>query len=124
MSQKFNLPLWSNVPFIIPAIIALQKGWLAYAILLLTATAVSITYHATREQMLSRTDRILATSVIIANLYLFYLSGFRQPYFSIALLFVFIAFYFFFKARKDYSVNHGLWHLSSVVITMMTVLSH
>jgi hypothetical protein len=124
MLKKINVPLWSNVPFVIPAAIAISKGWIAYAILLLTATAVSIAYHASGEQMLSRTDRILATSVIGANLYIFYLSGFRQPYFGIALLFVFIAFYFFFKAKKDYTVNHGLWHLSSVVITMMTVLSY
>ncbi len=124
MRRDISFSLISNAFFIIPAIIAIQKSLFAYAALLVLAMIVSIIYHASNEKILAKTDRLFAVCVIFANLTIFYLSGFSEPYFMIALVFVFIAFYFFFKAKKSYDVYHGLWHLASVIITLMAVLSY
>ena len=125
IASKEIIPIWSNVPFLIPGLIAMYKGLWAYGALIMIAAGVSYYYHHTDETALQRVDKVLAYSVIASNLYVLYLSHFKQPYFSIALLFVAIAFYFFFLGKDHrYDVYHGLWHLSSVVITTMCILAY
>ncbi len=124
VKQARNAVIVSNVLFLIPIIIAVKEGLYFYALLLTVATSISIIYHASHEKYLGSIDRTLATTVIIANLYLCYLSGFKEPFFATALLFVVFAFYFFFKAKNNYSLNHALWHVCSVVITLMCVLAY
>ena len=89
------------------------------------AALVSLYYHHTDEVGLKRTDKVLAYSVILSNLYILYLSDFKQPYFSVAIIFVIIAFYFLLTGKEHkYDVYHGVWHLCSVVITLMCVLAY
>lgn len=97
LSNKDVIPIWSNVPFYIPAGLALTKGLWAYGILIALAASVSLYYHLTDELELKRLDKFLAYIVIAANLYILYLAKFKLPYFPIALVFVGIAFYFFFN---------------------------
>lgn len=125
LSSKDVIPIWSNVPFYIPAGLALTKGLWAYGILIALAASVSLYYHLTDERELKRLDKFLAYSVITANLYILYLAKFKLPYFPIALVFVGIAFYFFLTGKEHkYDVYHGMWHLCSVVITLMCVLAY
>ena len=104
MRRDISFSLISNALFIIPAIIAIQKSLFAYAALLVLAMIVSIIYHASNEKILAKTDRLFAVCVIFANLTIFYLSGFSEPYFMIALVFVFIAFY---KDECNHEVRHS-----------------
>jgi len=125
LSSKDVVTIWSNVPFYISAGIALTKGLWAYGILISLAASVSLYYHLTDERELKRLDKFLAYSVITANLYILYLAKFKLPYFPIALVFVGIAFYFFLTDKEHkYDVYHGMWHLCSVVITLMCVLAY
>lgn len=126
MLKKSELiPIWSNIPFLLPAIIAVNKGLWGYGLLIVIATVVSLIHHMDTKLDVKTVDQFLASSVILANLYVLYLSGWKQPNFAIALLFVALAFYFFFKAQKtNYELNHGLWHLCSVVITLMCTLAY
>ena len=123
--NKALIPIWSNVPFFIPAVLAVQKGLWAYGLLIAVATVISLMHHIENGINVKRIDQFFALSVIAANLYVLHLSGWRQPYFAIALVFVATAFYFFLKGKnRKYDLYHGLWHLSSVVITMMCVLAY
>lgn len=125
LTDKEIIPIWSNVPFLFPGLIAIYKGLWAYGALIIIAAGVSYYYHHTDETALKRVDKTLAYTVITANLYILYLSKFKQPYFVIALLFVAIAFFFFFNGKEHkYDVYHGMWHLCSVVITLMCVLAY
>ncbi len=125
LTNRTIIPIWSNVPFYLPAAIAIYKGLVWYGLLIALAASVSLYYHLTKETQLAKTDKFLAYSVIAANLYVLYLTGFRQPYFATALVFVAVAFYFFLTGKDHkYDVHHGLWHLSSVVITLMCVLAY
>ena len=125
ITNKEIIPVWSNVPFIIPAGIAVYKGLWAYGALIAVAAGVSYYYHHTDETALKRVDKFLAYSVITANLYVLYLSNFRLPYFLIAIVFVAIAFYFFLTGKDHkYDVYHGMWHFCSVIITLMCVLAY
>jgi hypothetical protein len=125
LSNKEIIPIWSNVPFYIPATIAVTKGLWAYGLLITLAASVSLFYHLTDEKEFKRVDKVLAYSVIAANLFVLYLAKFKTPYFPIALVFVGIAFYFFLTGKDHkYDVYHGMWHLCSVVITLMCVLAY
>lgn len=125
ISKKDIIPLWSNLPFFIPAAIACYKGLWLYGAIIAAAALVSLYYHHTDEVGLKRTDKVLAYSVILSNLYILYLSDFKQPYFSVAIIFVIIAFYFLLTGKEHkYDVYHGIWHLCSVVITLMCVLAY
>ena len=125
LTDKEFIPVWSNVPFIIPAILAVYKGLWAYGILIAVAAGVSYYYHHTDETSLKRVDKFLAYSVITANLYVLYLANFKLPYFLIAIVFVAIAFYFFLTGKDHkYDVYHGMWHFCSVIITLMCVLAY
>jgi hypothetical protein len=125
LSNKEIIPIWSNIPFYIPAGIAIYKGLWLYGLLIFTAASVSYYYHHTNETEFKRVDKILAYSVIATNLYILYLAKFKAPYFEIALVFVAIAFYFFLTGKDHkYDVYHGMWHLCSVIITLMCVLAY
>ncbi len=88
ISKKDIIPLWSNLPFYIPAGLAFTKGLWAYWLLIALAASVLLYYHLSSEKGLKRLDKLLAYRVITANLYILYLSGFKLPYFPIALIFV------------------------------------
>lgn len=123
--KKEVIPLWSNAPFLLPGLIAIYKGLWAYGALIIIAAMVSFYYHYTNETGLKRVDKVLAYLVILTNLYILYLAGFKQPYFIVALVFVVLSFYFFLNGKDHkYAVYHGMWHLCSVVITMMCVLAY
>ena len=125
LAKKDIIPLWSNAPFLIPGFVAIYKGLWAYGALIIIAAMVSFYYHYTDETGLKRVDKTLAYTVIAVNLYILYLAKFKQPYFIIALIFVALAFYFFRSGKgHKYDVYHGMWHLCSVVITMMCVLAY
>lgn len=125
LARRRIIPIWSNVPFYIPAVIAVAKGLPWYGLLIAVAASVSLVYHLSNETRLKTTDRVLAYVVIAANLYVLYLAKFPEPYFLIALIFVALAFYFFLTGKEHkYDVRHGLWHLCSVVITLMCVLAY
>lgn len=124
LANRTIIPIWSNVPFYIPALIAVSKGLVWYGLLIVAAASVSLFYHLSKETQLKKTDHVLAYSVITANLYVLYRAHFPEPYFMIALTFVALAFYFFLTGKgHKYDVRHGLWHLCSVMITLMCVLT-
>ena len=88
ISKKDIIPLWSNLPFYIAAGLAFTKGLWVYGLLIALAASVLLYYHLSNEKDLKRLDKLLAYIVITANLYILYLSGFKLPYFPIALIFV------------------------------------
>ena len=88
LSDKEIIPIWSNVPFFVPAGLAFMKGLWAYGLLIALAASVLLYYHLSNEKDLKRLDKLLAYRVITANLYILYLSGFKLPYFPVALIFV------------------------------------
>ena len=125
LARRDIIPIWSNVPLYVPAIIAASKGLFWYGFLIAMATTVSLLYHLSKETRLKKTDQALAYTVIAANLFVLYLARFPQPYFMIALAFVGLALYFFLTGKEHkYDVRHGLWHLCSVIITLMSVLAY
>lgn len=125
LKDKTLIPVWSNFPFLIPAALAFYKGLPIYGLLITVATIISYIHHTKGGNIIKRVDQFLALSVISANLYVLYLAGFPPLNFGVALLFVALAFYFFFKGKDHkYDVYHGLWHLCSVVITILCVLAY
>jgi len=65
-------------------------------------------------------DKIFASLLILSNIYLLYISNFKQPYFIIAFIFLIMGIYFLFKMKKD----DYEWYISSSIITLFCILSY
>jgi hypothetical protein len=112
--------VWSNASFAIPLAIALWHQLFFHAGLILLVCIFSSRYHLSDEKRFGALDRIFTHALIAYNLYLCFLSDFRQPYFSLAALFVLVGFYFFYvKKKDDYE-----WHMSSAIITLFCILAY
>lgn len=83
-------------------------------------TIVSTLYHYSDERKFGILDKICAYGLIGYNMYICYLSGFKEPYFALAVLWITIGFYFFFvKKKDDYE-----WHIASASITILCILGY
>lgn len=123
--MKLKFKVWSNVFFGIPLLLTIYYGLFIHSILISAVIIFSTFFHINNEKKWGILDQTFATGLITYNLYLCYLSDFRQPHFFLALLFVVVAFYFYFKQKKaNYDLNHSLWHLSSVVITILCIFAY
>lgn len=118
-------PIWSNASFLIPAFAASQKGLMAYALLIIITAVVSYWHNRNNSEVINFMFQILALGLVSTNLYILYLSGWRQPYFAIALIVAAITGYVYFKGNKNsHDVYSGLWRLLSAIFTLMCVLAH
>ena len=118
--MQFKSKVWSNAFFLIPLVISVYYKLFFYSLLIFLATIFSIMFHLSNEKKFRILDKIFAYSVIGYNLYLCYLSKFKQPYFSLALLFVGIGFYFlYYKNKDDYE-----WHASCAAISLFCILMY
>ena len=110
----------SHIFFLVPLLIAVYHQLRIYTILIALVIIFSTAYHRSNEKEYHIRDNIFAYGLIIYNLYICYLSQFKEPYFALALLFVIIGFYFFFwKKRDDYER-----HISAAMVTMCCILAY
>jgi len=124
-SEKSFLKIWSNLAFLVPFFVAVINGLLVYSFVVLVCAVVSTIYHYYDEKRFAILDMITANSLIFSNLVLSYLFNFSFPFFYVAMVFVVIAFYYFFKQHKSNKIyNHAMWHMSSVIITMMCIFGY
>ena len=125
LKDKSLITVWSNFPFLLPAALAVTNEQYLYGLLITVSALASLIHHMDNGVNIKLIDQLFALTIISANLYVLHLSGWLQPYFGVALAFVVLAFYFFFKGKsKNYDIYHGLWHLCSAVITLMCVIAY
>ena len=120
-----NFKIWSITFFFVPLFLAIYfKIWISVAILI-TVIISSILYHSANEKKYATIDNFLAWILIFTNLYISYLGNFYMPHFSIALIFVLLSFYFIGYGKKKYGYNlsHGIWHICSSLITVLSILT-
>lgn len=118
--MKIKSSVWSNVFFLIPLIIASYYDLFILSIILFFVIICSILFHLNTNKKFEILDKVFAYLLIFYNLYLCYLSNFKQPYFSLALLFVLLGFYFLYVRNKD----DYEWHALSVAITILCMLTY
>jgi uncharacterized membrane protein YobD (UPF0266 family) len=117
-----DIAVWSNYLFLIPLGIALYFGVYAHALILAAATCTSLVYHFNRERHYSLLDHVTAISLMFANLVICLLGGLTT--FSLVILGVLSAYAFYVRWKGDrglYALNHGLWHIASVAITIVSL---
>ncbi len=112
--------VWSNIFFGIPLLIAIWNQLFFHTVLIIFVMFFSSMYHLHDEKKYKTIDRIFACILISYNLYLWYLSNFIQPYFSIVLFSVFIGLYIKLVKKSD---DLG-WHLASAIITTFCILGY
>jgi hypothetical protein len=118
--MKIKSKVWSNAFFIVPLVLTFWYSLYLHSIIISLVIVSSTIYHLSNEQKFKLTDKILAHILIAYNLYLCYLSEFKQPYFLLALVFVFLALYILYKKEKD----DWEWHASSAMITLLCILAY
>lgn len=120
-----RLKILTELLFLIPLVIALFLGLYLYSAIILCSIIVAILYHLNHEKKFFYTDVIVSLILIATNLYFAYLSDFKYPYFNLAVVSLIASAYFWFKAqKKNYDLNHSMWHISSVLITIFCILSY
>ncbi len=118
--MKFNSKIWSNLFFLAPLIISLYYSLFLYSILVFLLFIFSFLYHISGEKKFLMADKIFAYLLIGSNLFLSYLSNFKEPYFLLAIVSVIFGFYFFYiKKRDDYE-----WHFFCSMISLFCLLSY
>ena len=110
----------SHIFFLAPLAIALYHQLWIYTILIALVIIFSTAYHRSNEKRYHIRDNIFAYGLIAYNLVICYVAHFKEPYFALALLFVIIGLYFFWrKKRDDYE-----WHMSAAMVTIFCLLAY
>lgn len=123
--KTLSFKVWSNIFYLPTFILAAYYGLWVTTILVAGVVYFGVKYHLSNEKHFLWPDRTAAYLLIASNFYLCYLAHFQAPYFWIAVLFVCLAFfyYFYFQGTELYSLNHGLWHMYGSLITMFCILA-
>jgi len=119
------LKVTTSLLFIIPAAVSWFEKIYFYSIIIFFSMISSIAYHLKNEKKYGYLDTITSVSLMTANLYFFYLSGFLFPYNCFIIVISIVSLYFWHTGhKKKYSLNHSLWHILSVIITLCCILSY
>ena len=122
---KYNLNILTSFIFLIPAMLSLYYGVYWHFFIILFSATFSILFHLKKEKSFKRLDKLFLVILMMSNFYLLYLSGFIFTYTILVIFFVTLGFNFLYKAKiSKYNLNHSLWHLSSVIITLLCVLAY
>lgn len=117
-----NIVQISNLAFLIPLYLAFIKHDVAYIFILAFLITSSFLYHRSIEIKYFYFDLTAALLLISYNFYQFYGYGFLNTRFLATLVFIFVSFYYYFKSYKqNFDLNHSLWHLVSVIITILSM---
>jgi hypothetical protein len=90
--------VWSNASFIVPLILSLIFQIYLLAILLAIIIVFSSLYHHAKEEKYEKIDILFASLLFIADIYMCYLSGFKEPYFALAAVLLVAAVFFHLKS--------------------------
>jgi hypothetical protein len=120
-----HLLVSSNALFLIPLALSIYLGIYLHAISIVICIIGSVLYHKNQEKRLGLADRYSAIQLIFMNVLLVAIGGFKPIYaFSIILLII-LAFWFKkLGERRDYTLWHSMWHITSVLITIVSILSY
>jgi hypothetical protein len=118
--------VWGNVSYLIPAALAMYWHLWLTAILCFVVAGFSTLFHLSGEKRFSLPDTIFSWLLILSNLGLCYLGNFQAPYFWVAVLFLALALLYRYRpwTRREYSFNHGLWHLYGALITLFCIFTY
>jgi hypothetical protein len=125
LKKTSTFKVWSNIFYLPAFVLAAYYGLWITAFFVAAVVFFGVKYHLSNEERFLWPDNTSAHLLIISNLYLCYASQFSAPYFWIALLFVCLGFfyYLFFQDKRQYSLNHGLWHMYGSLITIFCILA-
>lgn len=123
--QRYEV--WSNVFYIVPLGLAILSGMVFHMVSIGTVFFFGLLYHLSRETKYGWIDNKAAWVLIAGNWIIVYLGNFHFPYFPIAVLFLVLALYYHYIAKRKqfggYGLNHGMWHLYGSLITLFSLLT-
>jgi len=123
--RKYNFNIITSFIFLIPATLSFYNKIYWHFLIILASATLSVLYHFAKQKKFKESDKILAIALMVSNLYLLYLSGFIFVYTILVMLFIAFGFYFLHKARiSKYPLNHPIWHLCSIMITILCILAY
>jgi signal transduction histidine kinase len=125
MKTTLKCKVWSNIFYLVPAIVGFSWGLWLTALLSLAVAFFGIFFHLSDEKQWLLPDKTSAWLLIISNLVLCYQGHFKTPYFPIACLFLILSlFYHYFPwNKKEYNLGHGMWHLYGSLITLFCIFT-
>lgn len=123
--MNFKLPNTSNMVFIYPILIGVLGGLYLGVVLSAGLIIASFAYHNSKESHYLRFDQFFSWTSIFYNLYLCYLFKFNYFPFGVALLFLAVGLFCYFRKKDNkYDIYHTLWHISCAGITCCCYLGY
>jgi hypothetical protein len=123
--MKKNFSTTSNIFFLLPMYFSFiyERWW--HLFIIFFVLFFGFLYHTSSRKKYYHFDVVFAWLLIITNLHSVYMGGFFDTYFLIALFFVTIALYSYYYGQEKYSYDlfHGIWHISSAIITTLCILT-
>lgn len=120
-----KIKTWSSYFFLIPFVLSLIFKVYFMSFILLAVVLASLLYHLNKEKHYKILDEVFAFILILANIYLCYLFSFSFPYFYLAIVGVVFALFFYFREKRtNYNIYHTLWHIFSVLITIICLIGY
>jgi hypothetical protein len=119
------LKAFTALLFIIPAVLTYLQGMYFYSAIILFSMVFSFLYHLHHERKYKLTDAFFSVALMLTNVYFIYRSDFISPFTEISLVIAGLSFYFWFRSHTiNYNLNHSLWHLSSLLITLSCIMGY
>jgi hypothetical protein len=119
------LKLWTSLLFFIPALIALYFHLYIYAAVILLTMMSSVLYHLAHEKILYWLDVLVSILLMVFNLAALLPLKLFSFTWSVVLVAVLVSIYFWYRAHKgNYDLYHSLWHIVSVIITLICILGY
>jgi uncharacterized membrane protein len=106
-------------------VFALANGVYWYAVICLALFMVSFDFHFFREaKEVYYLDVIFSSLLILSNFFLLFEGHWKLPFSAISIIFALIALFFYFlKSKRNYYMNHSLWHIFSAGICIFCLVT-
>ena len=112
--------------YLVPLAVSWYLHLVLVAFVLLMAILFSFAFHAFDEREFILSDIDAALVIIIINLVLLYLGGFKPVLFVLIALLALVAIFirFVLEGGNRGGTAHGFWHLFSALVTLLCILSY
>lgn len=122
--QYLRKTSWSNLFFLIPFVLSLKLEIFYYSLVLGIMIAISMLFHYSNNFKLRYLDIFISSILIVSNLYLLSIGGWKLPFSLITILIAILAIIVYYLQFKSHRILfHNIWHVLAATICYFSILT-
>lgn len=123
-SHYLRKTTWSNLFFLIPFALSIKFEIFYYSLILGIVIMISTLFHYSNNFKFRYLDIFISTILIISNLYLLSIGGWKLPFSLVTILIAVLAILvYYFQFRSHRILLHNIWHILSAFICYFSILT-